>query len=231
MDSPPFLISAQVNKMCFAKTLLDSGCLSYGLVDSHFACRHCLQHIQITPRKVIGFTKSSGEFVEEVARVEIDVGGHRVRKAFLYVVLCLADYEMILGLPWFEKEEVVMSPHKGKINFQSSGIEVWNETFKQCHIDCREVSAASYNLLRKKSKIQVFAASMADIQKALTVKKHSDPKTVLPEHYHKFLDVFSRNLADRLPPLRGKGIDHQIQLENVDGKEPEVPWGPLYNMS
>ena len=34
-----------------------------------------------------------------------------------------------------------------------------------------------------------------------------------------------------LPPLRGKGIDHAIEVETVNGHEARVLWGPLYNMS
>ena len=78
------------------------------------------------------------------------------------------------------------------------------------------VSAAAFSLLvhrRKKQKnIQIFAASMADIEKALSVKKFTDPKTKLPKHFHEFLDVASRTNAEKLPPLRGKGIDHGIEL-------------------
>jgi hypothetical protein len=50
-------------------------------------------------------------------------------------------------------------------------------------------------------------------------------------HYHEFLHVFDRDKADQLPPHR-EGADHKIELlTGPDGKELEVPWGPLYNMS
>ncbi|OJD10528.1 hypothetical protein ACJ73_09766 [Blastomyces percursus] len=48
------------------------------------------------------------------------------------------------------------------------------------------------------------------------------------------LDARNRTLIKSLPPLRGPGIDHtdhKIELEKKDGKTPEPPWGPLYNMS
>src|SRR5208282_3843689 len=48
---------------------------------------------------------------------------------------------------------------------------------------------------------------------ALARKAKIDPRTKLPKHYYEFLDVFSRTDADKLPPLRGKGIDHGIALE------------------
>jgi len=43
--------------------------------------------------------------------------------------------------------------------------------------------------------------------------------------------MFSQNQATKLSPLRGAGINHEVQLDKVDGKDPQIPWGPLYNMS
>ena len=97
-----------------------------------------------------------------------------------------------------------------------------------------EVSAVSFGRLAKgrhRTKAEVFAASLADINKALRTKTRIDPRTKLPRQFHEFLDVFSKEQAEKLPPLRGPGVDHEIQLEMVDRKDPQVPWGPLYNMS
>jgi len=81
-------------------------------------------------------------------------------------------------------------------------------------------------------KVEVFAASMADINKALAAKKFTDPKDKMPSHFHQWLDVADRKKAELLPPVRGQGVDHSIELEKDDnGREKEVPWGPLYNMS
>ncbi len=54
MDEPPFLISTLINKEAFAETLVDSGCLSYGVIDSRFARKHNLQRIKISPRELVG---------------------------------------------------------------------------------------------------------------------------------------------------------------------------------
>ena len=66
---------------------------------------------------------------------------------------------------------------------------------------------------------------MADIEKALGEKEYPDPKTLIPEEYYDFLDVFSRAESDKLPPYRL--YDHKIDL--IPGKEPG--YGPLYGMS
>ena len=72
---------------------------------------------------------------------------------------------------------------------------------------------------------------MADIDKALRVKPRVEPKTIVAEKYWDYLDVFDAEEANQLPPIRGQGIDHQIELLEEDGKKPTVPWAPLYNMS
>ncbi len=83
------------------------------------------------------------------------------------------------------------------------------------------------NLIQKKEekqkKIEVFLTSMANIEKALTSQKKTDLRTILSDHYHEFLDVFNRTMTEKLPPLRGEGTDHQIELEEVNEKESKVP--------
>ncbi|KAF4411871.1 Transposon Tf2-6 polyprotein [Colletotrichum fructicola] len=45
------------------------------------------------------------------------------------------------------------------------------------------------------------------------------------------IDLFKKEVADRLPPHR-PGVDHAIQLEKDDhGNEKQPPWGPIYSMS
>ena len=73
---------------------------------------------------------------------------------------------------------------------------------------------------------------MADINKALAVKRHTNPKEKMPTHYYNWLDIADRKAAERLPPVRGIGVDYAIELKrDENSKEKEPPWGPLYNMS
>jgi transposase InsO family protein len=80
--------------------------------------------------------------------------------------------------------------------------------------------------------IQVFAASMKDIDKALRTKTYSDPRIKLPKHYHEFLQVFDRKEADKLAPHRGPQ-DHHIEriVSKETGQPAEPPFGPLYSMT
>jgi hypothetical protein len=227
-----------VNGDCSAKTMPDTGCLSYGLVDSRFAQKHNLQRIRIKPRTMTGYNETNEEVVNEVAVIQGDIDGHVERRMFLYVVPQLASYDIILGLPWMNSNDVRISPRSDHLLIKNSGTLVRNRTIQPDKpLKCSMVSAVGFHtLVRRKKKakeIEVFAASLADIQKALasTTKKRTDPQTKLPKYFHEFLDVFDRTEAEKLPPLRGKGIDHYIEIERKDGQEQEVPWGPLYKMS
>src|SRR5436190_24291843 len=73
------------------------------------------------------------------------------------------------------------------------------------------VSASDYYMLIEKMKkdksYQVWAASLADINKALQEKKYTNPETQLPEWIdRKLMKLFDRKEANKLPLYR-TGID------------------------
>ena len=55
MDREPFIISTLVNRECYARTLIDTGCLSYGLMTSRFVRKNGLKRIRIRPVTIEGF--------------------------------------------------------------------------------------------------------------------------------------------------------------------------------
>jgi len=80
----------------------------------------------------------------------------------------------------------------------------------------------------KKGRLTVFKESLYDSNQAIEAKdlKERPLEEIVPEQYHEFLSLFSKVLADRLPPHR-PAIDHEVCQ-----KEEETPtWGPLYSMS
>ena len=82
------------------------------------------------------------------------------------------------------------------------------------------------NLIQKKEekqkKIEVFSVSMINIKKVLTSQKKTDLRTILSDYYHEFLDVFNHTMTEKLPFLREKDTDHQIELEEMNRKELKV---------
>jgi len=82
------------------------------------------------------------------------------------------------------------------------------------------------NLVQKKEekqkKIEVFLISMINIKKALTSQKKTDLRTILSDYYHEFLNVFDHIMTKKLPLLRGKDTDHQIELKKMNEKKSKV---------
>jgi hypothetical protein len=80
----------------------------------------------------------------------------------------------------------------------------------------------------KKGKLTIFKASLYDINKAIEAKdlKERPLEEIIPKQYHEFLPLFSKVLADRLPPHR-PGIHYKVRLK----EEETQTWGPLYSMS
>jgi len=52
------------------------------------------------------------------------------------------------------------------------------------------IRATPLTRLAKKPKYMIFAVTIADIKKALILKKHINPATKIPIDYHKDLDIF-----------------------------------------
>ena len=79
--------------------------------------------------------------------------------------------------------------------------------------------------LAKKPEYIIFTVIMADIEKALVLKKYTDPATKVLVDYYKYLDVFSRKEANRL--VEYWLYDYKIVLK--EGKQPGFRL--LYRMS
>ena len=77
----------------------------------------------------------------------------------------------------------------------------------------------------KKPKIIFFPTSMADIDKNLNVKPKIKYKIIILEQYWDYSNVFDKNKTNQLPAIRGKKVNHEIELL---GKKPTVFWGPLF---
>ncbi|OJD23761.1 hypothetical protein ACJ73_04879, partial [Blastomyces percursus] len=212
--------------------MVDSGCAPYGIISSRLANRLKLQRIQFSGKLIEGFDGKE-QTVTEMACMHVDVEGHMERNVYMYVVRTsksTAEDTVILGMPWMKSLGVILNSGERTLQFRTGHI-VKERRHGQMRSKISQMSAVAFATLKRKKGTHVFAASLADIEKALRVKKHVDPKTKLPEHYHEFLDVFDRKIADSLSPLRGPGIDHGIELEKINGKEAQPPWGALYNMT
>ena len=231
----PFLVDSVIDNVCNAISLVDTGCNVFGVITAKHVRRHKLHRVPTKPRDVYTYDDRPAERVEAVVRSTVDVGGVRT-SAFLYEVSRMTDQDIILGLPWMERNHVVVDVAEKKLTFKGYDVTV-NAVLPNSHIAMISATGFKYwktktQEPKRKERIDIFAVSMADIDKALAPKQHGDPRKLLPPQYHQYLDLFNRENADKQPPYRGKGIDHGIELQRTpDGKEAEIPYGPLYSQS
>src|SRR5436190_23391537 len=81
-------------------------------------------------------------------------------------------------------------------------------------------------------KVQVFIVNMANINKTLRVKKHSDFQKKLFKYFHHHLQIFSYKAIDQLPSLCDNSADHKIKLIlNDNNKAFNILYSFLYQMS
>ena len=73
----------------------------------------------------------------------------------------------------------------------------------------------------------MFSTNLVDINKFLNVKPRIKFKTIIPEQYWDYLNVFDKNETNQLPPIRGKRINYEIEFLEKEKKKPTVLWGPL----
>jgi len=82
------------------------------------------------------------------------------------------------------------------------------------------------NLIQKKEekqkKIEVFSASMINIEKVLISQKKMNLRTILLDYYHEFLNVFDHTMTEKLSFLREEDTDHQIKLKEMNEKKSKV---------
>lgn len=234
LERQEFIVSALADD-CICRALIDTGCTTYGMISEQFARKHQLERVPIPPRQVDDYTGKTDNYITEVARFSLDVGGIDQPTAWAYVVPRLSPgTDLILGLSWMEHQQAYIDPNGPKLRFKN-GITV-SRMEDHPKMDVTHIGANAFAMWKRQSQkdknIQVFAVSLKDIEKALQPKVPTDPRTKLPQQYHQYLGAFDRREADKQPPLRGPEIDHKIELtKGPDGKEKEPPWGPLYSMS
>lgn len=239
MEAQPFYVNIGINREYYSTALVDCGCLCYGMINEAFARKRRLPRVPITPRNLVQVSTTVPGAIRYITYFDMDIDGYRKKQAFFYIIPDQED-DVILGRGWMDQEDVTVQPARGRLHIGSQDLWVKErDPARPEKMDLTGQSASTFaGLVRRARKVasnntkdsgrlQVFSATFADIEKALTPKRRTDPREALPGHYHEYLDVFDRDQADQLPPHR-PGTDHQIPLEkDSDGKDKDPPWGPL----
>lgn len=257
MDGKPFLIDTLVNGITFVDAFVDSGCLCFSAFQQDLVNSAKLPRIELEDPRIIKLAKDAPtESIDTITYADIDIDGRKER-VFGYVIPGLA-HPIILGNPWLESNAVQLDPGEHSLLFKREGLRVYKTGWltsqaapsevqrRIAALDVQQVARRSFQVMSKRverrakkessRKAQVFAVTVADISKALEVKKKTTDQEIrdtLPGQLQEFLPLFQdcddqgKGLAPHRP-----GLDTEIKLKRDDqGHEEEVPLGPLYGMS
>lgn len=235
--------------------MVDTGCLSYSVIDERLARNNKLNLTRIEPLTLQLANGKTNSTINYITQLNLDIDG-RKESVWSYIVPNLS-YSMILGKPWLEKNDVIYLAKKRCLRFGSRkhGLLVrssnWYESqaprkvrhqvapmsLKLATLTTGSEFAELVSEARKTKDAIIGAVTMHDIAKALqpkSIESLEEVRNNLPEEIQKYADLFTDDDAHNnttLPPHR-KGIDTKITLiKDEQGREKEVPWGPLYGMS
>jgi predicted aspartyl protease len=201
MDSNPFFVNIGINNTSYTYALVDSGCLTYATMSQVYANKLRLPRIEIKPRALETVNGVIPDAITAVTYAGIDIDGYKRNRLFFYIIPDQTE-DVILGKTWMAEDDVTIRPAKNSLHIGAANHTVngRNPDQKEDHSFIRQQMASVFAALirrRRKQKsspnrqvTQIFAASLADIEKALAPKKRPDIKALLPKEYHKFLDVF-----------------------------------------
>jgi hypothetical protein len=92
------VVSALVNQISSAKTIINTGCLCYRLCDPAYASRTKLERIKIRPFYMEAFDgEKVARPIKEVAVAKLDLKGYK--KRLWFYITPLGGYNMYLRMP------------------------------------------------------------------------------------------------------------------------------------
>ena len=135
-----------------------------------------------------------------------------------------------------DRLQVTNSPAKRSIFVHATGQRIMIQSKEgqavpevRIYQHLREISAVAFASHLKKAKrnvVKVFAATHADINKALEPESKMNFRTKLHPQYQQHARTFDSDVSSQLSAVRGPKIDHNIEINRKDGKEIEPPRGP-----
>lgn len=142
----------------------------------------------------------------------------------------LGNQKVILGYPWLKESNPVIDWKQGEVR--------WNEETIASLIPENEEDLSlllAYVQDNEENPEEIFINAKTSASQKLSWKhdtKNKKPlEEMIPKEYHEYLDLFSKEASDRLPPLRP--WDHEIKIKprREDGKEFEPKSCKVYPLT
>ena len=225
--------------------LIDCGANGIVFVDKDFVCHHQLEEKELKQSRelqVIDGRPIESGTITTMARLNIEIRSHQ--EQLQVFITKLGHYPIVLGLPWLQLHKVTVNFRGRRIGFESSycqqhcqhqsSIWQWVNHMERTAADSERpkliicaIAASPFVRKIRRKKLKVYAITLYKINKALGVKNLPEKslEEVIPKEYHEFLPLFSKVIAETLPPHQP--YDHKIKLQ--EGFTPA--FGPIYSLS
>jgi predicted aspartyl protease len=237
MECALFHTTALIDDYYQIRTLIDDGAACYAAINERLAQRLKLPMVDMDTRRIEGVIGGATTHLDKVTTFTLDIGGLKTTKAWAYVVPNQSE-DLILGHPWLKSQLAKINTTKSQITFEqydfslsSDEEQLANPNSASRYFRVTPVPASVYAALAtrqrktKNPRTQIFAVTLADIEKALKPKPTLSMEQVLvliPKHYKSEAEAWNPTTASQLPPHR-PGINHKIHLEkDANGKPRDV---------
>ena len=206
-------IDVIVNSIRNATAMVDNGCCTYAIVCEKLVQELDLPRFPISPVQLEGVSSQKSS-VRDITELLINVGGVQCKLA-AYIVPSTYDYDMILGRTWLKDMDGIIDESKQRLYLNRYQISLPSTEKNLTRFSCAAISAAAFQMHvrqnKQQQKVQIFAASLKDIEKALRPKTPLTPdevKQALPSYLQSYAPLFTPKEGEELPPLKGKDVDH-----------------------
>jgi hypothetical protein len=200
------------------RVLLDTGSTA-ALLDKDFVLKHKIPTIKRdTPLQIRNFSNEVVPGAGELFTVPFMLQHKKHFAAESFEVAPLdSDCDIILPYWWMAKHQPCnMWAERGNISF----------TTPRCTEECTKAQASAFPLrIDKRILTHPEASIIGHISTATTKDEVSEALEQVPEIFRKWINIMSKEAADRLP--EHKPYDHAIDIK--EGETP--PWGPVYALN
>lgn len=218
------------------------------------------QTLLLSPKSTRTYQGKRGDPITHQICLTMSIGcssGKQMTMDVPMLVTQLGQHAVILGKGWIRQNRAIIDLNSPKpLTFQPTinsnpheriplsvaerselciAEKTDTETAKNAPMDMAMIGAAPFYLLAKKNENSIAAISLGDFDKFMNKERQDlgnqmNLKELLPEVYHEFAHVFSKEISDTLPPLR-RGFDHEIHLKEGSNPQRDVGHAFLRSMS
>lgn len=193
--------------------LVDSGA-DDNFISAHYVLKTKIPTTKLEkpiPVKNVDGTPNKEGFITHIVNLRFQIEG-RPQKHILYVI-GIKSWDLILGIPWLSSENPIIDWARKTLQWRDPPIPYDEEGSDDSLL---------INFITMHDQLEV---NTVDLDEHGAPIMEEDLKDKIPEKYHEFLSVFSKNASGRFPER--KKWDHAINL-----KESFVPKSfPRYQLS